>query len=652
MPIEESKDTAPQNAAQQAIKRAVEEDEGVVQVEGGRFAAFITVLAITFSVFQLYATSFAVFDAIKLRAWHIIFLLSFSFLLYPPRKGIAREGRLPSLVDCLLLALGLATYGYLIINYETITLRGGYFLPQDYVVASLGVLLAFEAARRVVGNLAWLGLAFFLYNFLGAYIPGAFGHVGFSWNRVVSHLFWGSQGLLGVGVGVSATYIFLFVLFGVFLKHSGFSAFINDLALALVGRTAGGPAKVAVFASALMGMINGSALANVATTGAITIPLMKKTGYRAEFAGAVEAVASTGGQFAPPIMGAVGFIMAEFLGVPYVKVMLAAAIPAFLYYLALLFAVHFEARSAGLKGLSAENIPNAWRTLKDGGHLLLPLVVLMGLLSMGYTALYAAVFSIFATIFAAALRKSTRMPLASILAALKEGALSAVGVGVACVIIGVIIGTVSLTGVGLTFGHQVLRLVSEGQLLLGGFFVMVMSTILGMGVPGVAAYVIVAAVAAPVLIKLGASAMAAHMFCLIYACLSNITPPVAMASYVAAGIAQADQTKTSLIAMRLGMAGFILPFFFLYNPILLYDTASPAHLVVLGLLSASLGAVALASALQGWLVAACTWFERLLLLAVAVLCIDPDLVHDAAGVAIFVFVFFWQKRPSRSAAAA
>ena len=497
----------------------------------GVFAGVVAVICVVFSLFQLYASVFATMDAMKLRSFHIIFLLVLASLMYPAFRREKRTRVLPTLWDLVCVCASLYAFGYLILHYDDIAMSGGWFTTQDYVVAGIGILVSFECARAawcpILRLLRWF---FSAYTFLGRYLPGAFGHVGFSLTRVMDHMFWGSQGLLGVGVGVSATYVFLFVLFGAFLRISGFSEFINDLALTLVGRSAGGPAKVSVIASALMGMINGSALANVATTGAITIPLMKKTGYRAEFAGAVEAVASTGGQFAPPIMGAVGFIMAEFLGVSYTKVMLAAAIPAFLYYLALIMAVHFEARKLGLKGLSKEYIPDAVQVIRKRGHLIIPLVVLMVIMFMGYTPLFAAAMAIFATVAASWLSRETRMGPKRILQALEEGAKGAVGVGVSCVIIGIIIGSVSLTGLGLTFGFQVLKYVGEGQLYLGGVFVMVMSTILGMGVPGVAAYVIVAAVAVPVLTGVGVEPMSAHMFCLFYACLSNITPPVAMSS--------------------------------------------------------------------------------------------------------------------------
>ena len=585
-----------------------------------------------------------------LRAWHLFCLLGFTFLLFPTYKKEKRSRALPPIWDMVLLGLTIFTFAYLLRNYTVIAKRGGYSLPTDLVMAAVALVLIFEGARRACKNLAILGLIFLLYNFLGMFIPGELGHVGFSLKRVLNHMIWGSQGIFGVGIGVSATYIFLFVLFGAYLKYSGFSQFINDIALTMVGRSAGGPAKVAVLASALLGMINGSAIANVATTGTITIPMMKKTGYKKEFATAVEAVASTGGQFAPPIMGAVGFVMAEFMGVSYTTVLLAACIPAFLYYLTLLFAVHFEAKRLGLSGLSKENIPEALQVLKKQGHLLIPLVVLIALLSFGYTPLFAAVVSIFATVLASWIRKDTRMTWSTIVKATVEGSRSAITVGMSCAIIGVIIGTVSLTGLGLSFGYIILRIVGEGQLYLGGFMVMLMSIVLGMGVPGVAAYVIVSTVSVPVLIQAGAIPMAAHMFCLIYACLSNITPPVAMSSYVASGIADSDQTKTSLIAVKLGLTGFILPFFFLDNPILLLGTLAdiPLMLTLRAIVTSSIGVIALSAGLQGYLFLRLNIFERIVLVVAGLLFIETRLVTDLAALLMFgtiIVIQYFQKKP-------
>ena len=642
-----------QDALEEKAQKLLEEKESESRTRtySGPMGTAITVLLCAWAVFQLYFTTFGVISAVNLRAFHCIFLLSFTFLLYPTYKKERRARRLPPVWDLALIVLSILTFGYLILNYTRIAQNGGRVTDFELVIAGVALVLAFEAARRASGNLAILALIFLAYNWFGQYLPGQLGHNGFTLKRVLVTQFWGTQGLLGTGIGVSATYIFLFVVFGAFLKYSGFSKFINDFSLTLVGRTPGGPAKVAVLASALMGMINGSAIANVATTGTITIPLMKQTGYKKEFAGAVEAVASTGGQFCPPIMGAVGFVMAEFLNLSYTAVMLAAIIPAFLYYLGLLFAVHFEAKRLGLSGLSKENIPDAMKVLKEQGHLVIPLVVLIALMCMGYTPLYSAVIAIFATVAASWLRKDTRMTWDKIVAATVEGARGAISVGVCCVIIGVIIGTVTLTSLGLNMGYLILSIVDNSSIYLTGLLVMIMSTILGMGVPGVAAYVIVQAVAVPVLIEVGVLDISAHMFCLIYACLSNITPPVAMSSYVAAGIAGSNQTKTGLLSVRLGLIGFLIPFFFLDNPVLLIG-ADPAFTVAESLwamVTASIGTVALVSGLEGWLVRRCAWPERLVLIAVAPLMLYPGALTDLIGLGVLAAVVLFQwftRRPA------
>lgn len=630
------------------------DSESRTRTYSGPMGTLITILLCFWTLFQLYFNTFGVISAVNLRAFHCIFLLCFTFLLYPTYKKERRRRSLPPVWDLALVVLTIGAFGYLILNYTRIAQNGGRVTDFELILAGVALVLAFEAARRASGNLAILALIFLAYNWFGQYLPGRLGHNGFTLKRVLVTQFWGTQGLLGTGIGVSATYIFLFVVFGAFLKYSGFSKFINDFSLTLVGRTPGGPAKVAVLASALMGMINGSAIANVATTGTITIPLMKQTGYKKEFAGAVEAVASTGGQFCPPIMGAVGFVMAEFLSLSYTAVMLAAIIPAFLYYLGLLFAVHFEAKRLGLSGLSKENIPNAMKVLKEQGHLIIPLVVLIALMCVGYTPLYAAVIAIFATIGASWLRKDTRMTWDKIVAATVEGARGAISVGVCCVIIGVIIGTVTLTSLGLNMGYLILAIVDNSNIYITGLLVMIMSTILGMGVPGVAAYVIVQAVAVPVLIEVGVLDISAHMFCLIYACLSNITPPVAMSSYVAAGIAGSNQTKTGLLSVRLGLIGFLIPFFFLDNPVLLIG-ADPSFTVwesIWAMITASIGTVALVGGLEGWFIRRCNWGERLVLIAVAPLMLYPGALTDLVGlgVLIAVIVFQWLTRRPASPA--
>ena len=617
--------------------------ESRTRVFEGTLNKVFTVVLVIWAIFQVWANTFGTLGAVKLRTAHIMFLLPLALMLYPTYKKERRRRRMIPAWDVLLIAAAIASFGYILWRYDALA-KTGRLNDTDVLVGVVCLLIVFEAARRASGNLAIIALIFLSYFAVwGRYVPGMFGTSTFTLKRVIKALVWDTNGILGTGAGVSATYIFVFVLFGSFLKHSGFSQLINDVALTLVGRSPGGPAKVAVIASALMGMINGSAIANVATTGTITIPLMKKTGYKKDFAAAVEAVASTGGQFTPPIMGAVGFVMAEFMCVSYTKVMLAAAIPAFLYYLTLIYSVHLEAKRLGLSGLSPENIPKAGRVLRERGHLLLPLVVLLGLMFSGFTPLFAAIIAIFATVVVSWLRKDTRMGLGTIVRATVEGSRSAIGVGISCIIIGVIIGSVNMTSLGLNFGNLILRVVGDGHLFLGGLMVMIMSIILGMGVPGVAAYVIVYVVAVPVLRGVGATEMAANMFCLIYACLSNITPPVAMSSYVAAGIADSNMTKTSLIAMRLGIAGFIVPFFFLNNPVLLYGSTEGValSLTIRTFITASIGVLAVASGLSGLPIerysaqaTALRLLCRAMLVAGGLLFVNPTLATDVAALAL------------------
>ena len=618
----------------------------------GVMDGILTAVLVCFAIFQVWANLTGTLGAVKLRAAHVMVLLPLAFLLYPTYRKERRTRSWMPAWDVLLSAAAIFCFAYILRRYDSLA-RTGRLNSTDVWVGIVCLVLSFEAARRTSGNLAVIALVFLSYFAVwGRYVPGVFGTAAFPLKRIVKSLAWDTIGILGTGSGVSATYIFIFVLFGAFLKYSGFSQFINDISLTLVGRTPGGPAKVSVIASAMMGMINGSAIANVATTGTITIPLMKKTGYRKEFAGAVEAVASTGGQFTPPIMGAVGFVMAEFMAVSYTKVMLAAAIPAVLYYVSLLWSVHLAAKRLGLSGLSPENIPKAAQVLKARGHLLVPLVVLLALMFYGYTPLYAAIAAIFVTVPVSWLRRETRMTPGIILQAVVEGSRSAVGVGVSCVIIGVIIGSVNMTSLGVNFGNLILKVVGEGQLFLGGLMVMVMSIILGMGVPGVAAYVIVYAVAVPVLRGVGATEMAANMFCLIYACLSNITPPVAMSSYVASGIADSDMTKTSLIAIKLGIAGFIVPFFFLDNPVLLYGSTEGVALgtTAYSFATALIGVLALAGGLAGLPlqkfgrgITALRLVGRGLLVAAGILFISPSLLTDGVALALIALHFVLDK---------
>lgn len=602
----------------------------------GKTNTAITVLMMLWVVFQLWFTTFGIISAVSLRAIHCMFLLLFTFLLYPADTSRKNETvSRPKVTDIILIAVSLAAFGYLVFKYTDIARSGGRIDTFQMCIAAVGILVVFEAGRRASRNLTILAAIFLAYNFLGRFIPGYLGHNGFTLKRILITQFWGTQGILGTGAGVSATYVFLFVVFGAFLKHSGFSRFINELALTLVGRSPGGPAKVAVIASALLGMANGSAVANVATTGTITIPMMKRSGYKSEFAAAVEATASTGGQFCPPVMGAAGFIMAEFLNVKYGIVVAAAVVPAFLYYLGIMLSVHFEAKRQGLSGVPEAEIPDIREVLRNGWHLAIPLVVLITVMILGRSPLYAAAVAIPVTVAASWIRRDTRMTWDKIVASCVDGAKGAVTVGISCILIGVIIGTVTLTSLGLNIGYMILNGFAGSSIFLVGILVMVISVILGMGVPGVAAYVIVQAVAVPVLIKAGAVPLAAHMFCLIYACLSNITPPVAISCYVAAGIAESDQTRTGLTAVKLALPGFIIPLFFLADPVLLpLARQGSAASTVLAALTAAAGTVMLSGGLEGWFIIKEHWVERIFFIASALLLLFPGTWTDIAGLAI------------------
>lgn len=603
------------------------------------------VVLLLWTAFQLLAVTVLPVDAMTLRIVHTLFLLTSAFLLWKGRgkdESRPRSGRFSAPLRYSLAALTVLCFGYVLLRYRALSIAGGMPETADLAIGGVCLLLLALVGTRLCRSLTVLAGLFLLYGFAGRFLPGALGHAGFSLRRVLTYLFWGSQGVFGVAIGVSATYLFLFLLFGSLLKAGGFGELIRDLTLRAVGKKPGGPAKIAVICSGLLGMINGSAVANVATTGAFTIPLMKKTGCTPEYAAAVEAAASTGGQLTPPVMGAAAFVLAEYLGVSYGSVALAAALPAALYYLSLLLSVHLDARKHSFPGVK-EPAPPVRETLRTRGHLLLPPILLIALLCFGFTPLFSAAAALAACVLAAQLSKHTRLSLRAWIDAFLEGAQSAVSIGVCTAVIGIIIGMVSLTGLGLTLGSLLLRLAEGGSLLLCGVVTMLFCTVLGMGVPGVAAYVIVSSVAAPALIKAGSVPMAAHLFCLYYACLSNLTPPVAMSALTAAGLAGADRTKTAFLALRLGFAAYLLPFFFLGDPTLLLGVSSAQPwLLIRASISACVGMLCLSAAAEGQLLRRCSVFSRLILLIAAFCCIDTGLATDLLGFGLLLGVFLYQ----------
>ncbi len=600
----------------------------------GPRAKLITAIAIAFSLFQIWATGLAVVPEIYRNAVHLGFLLVLGFLLYPAGKRSPRDRF--SVLDIILALLGMSVALYILLFYNELhQARASIAISRDYLFAALAVILVIEAARRVLGPVIPLLSAIFLvYAVYGRYFPGIFAHGGFSWERVLYRMYLTYEGLFGVTITVSSTYIFLFILFGAFLKASGAAELFNDLALAIAGRKRGGPAQVAVLSSAMMGTLSGSAVANVATTGSFTIPMMKRIGYKPYFAGAVEAAASTGGMMMPPIMGAASFLMASFLGLSYVKIMLAAVIPALLYYAGIFITVDLEARRLGLKGLEEESLPRVKDVLLKRGILLLPVIVVVYFLLAGKTPLYAGFAGIISTILASWVRPETRIGFREALKALEEGAKGAVTVGVATAVCGIIVGVAAMTGVGSVLAYNITN-IAHGSIFFTLVFTMATAIVLSMGLPSTALYIVVAVVAAPALVKAGVVPLAAHFFVFWFGVLSNVTPPVALAAYTAAGIAGDDPLKTGWTALKLTIAGFIVPFIFVYSPNLLLIDARFLP-TLLAVVTALVGVFCLGVAVENYFLRRLFLVERILVFAAALLLIKPGMFTDGLGLALAV----------------
>ena len=522
-------------------------------------------------------------------------------------------------------------------------MRAGMITTPDLVVGVIGVLLVIEATRRVVGiPMVVVVTAFIVYAFAGPHMPGVLSHRGLTPEQLVGHLYFTTEGIFGIPLGVSSTFIFLFILFGAYLESTGLGKFFIDIANAIAGWASGGPAKVAVLSSALMGTVSGSSVANVAGTGSFTIPMMKKLGYRKEFAGAVEAASSTGGQLMPPVMGAAAFLMAEFVGVPYIEIVEAAVIPAILYFAGLWLGVHLEAKRTNLKGVPREQLPKAWVIFKERGHLAIPLIVIVYLLVTGYTPMRAALVAIVLSIAVSALKKSTRMKPIEIIRGLEAGARNVLGVAIACAAAGIIIGVVTKTGVGLKLASGLLAL-SGGYLLPTMFFTMITSLILGMGVPTTANYVITSTIAAPALLQMGVPVLAAHMFVFYFGIIADVTPPVALAAYAASGISGGKPLITGVNASKLAIAAFIIPYIFVLSPEILMINATVFSLIFAAV-TAILGMVGVSSAMIGYLVDHSSPVERVLQFVGGILMIMPGVWTDIPGFIIFVLVVMWQSR--------
>lgn len=606
----------------------------------GIWNIIINVICIAFAVFQLYTATFGVLDAHLQRAIHLAFGFLLIFLLYPGRKSWSRSSMNP--LDVLLAIVGAASALYIVVNYQELVLRAGMNNETDFVVGVIGTLMVFEAARRVVGwPMITVALFFMIYAFVGPYIPGIMAHRGVQVQELFDHLFFTTEGIFGTPMGVSSTFIYLFILFGSYLEATGLGKFFIDLANAIAGWAAGGPAKVAVLSSGLMGTVSGSSVGNVAGTGAFTIPMMKKLGYRPAFAGAVEAAASTGGQLMPPVMGAAAFLMAEFVGVPYFDVVKAAVIPALLYYIGVWLGVHYEAKKYGLKGTPREELPKFGPLFMEKGHLALPLAVIVYLLVSGYTPMRAALAAIVLSIVCACLRKSTRIGFREIVQGLIDGSKGVLGVLIACATAGIIIGVVTKTGVGLKVATALLDL-SGGQLLPAMFFTMVTSLILGMGVPTTANYVITSTIAAPALVQMNVPVLAAHMFAFYFGIVADVTPPVALAAYAGAGIAGANPMRCGVIAAKLAIAAFIVPYIFVLAPELLMIHATPLT-ITLSALTAIVGMWGVSVAMIGFCQNLLNLPQRVLFLAGGIGMIIPGHITDVVGVVCLIAAFMWQR---------
>lgn len=602
------------------------------------FMLIVSLLAIGMGIFHIYTAGFGTLPSWQQRAVHVLWALLLIFLIYPFRKG-----KNFGIIDILFIVLTIITGWYMLTNAAGIEMRQGNVSEQDMIYGTILLALVLEATRRTNGLLmSLIGLFFIVYIFFGRYFPGILAHPGARYGKMIDQMFNSTLGVFGSPIYVSSTILILFVIFGAFLMKSGGGQFFTNFAFGALGNKTGGPALSAVGASALVSTITGNGAANAAITGSFTIPLMKRMGYSKKFSAAVEAVASQGGQIMPPIMGASVFIMAEAIGIPYIKLALYSLIPASIYFLIAGFIVYFHAKKLQLSGIPKEQLPNPWETLWRQGYLFLPILIIIGLMVIGYSPMKAGFYAIFITIILSWIKKATRMDLLRVLGAIEEGVKGALAVIAACATAGIIVGAVSLTGLGMNFSRFMIG-VADGQTLLLLIMVAVSSIILGMGMPTVSAYVILAVLGVPALVGAGIDIVAAHMFVFYYGVLSGLTPPVAITAYTTAGIAGSNPNATAFYAIRIGAGGFLLPFIFAYNPELLLQGGNTAT-IILAVVSALVSCYLFAAAIENYLIHRLNIIQRILLLGAAAALIFPGIWTDLAGVIVFFAVYIWQKK--------
>ena len=600
-------------------------------------ATLIAVIGVTFSVFHLYAAYFGQAQSYLHRTMHVTLMIVICILLRPAgRKSWKEPVNRWLAYDFLCIALTIAVQVYICWDVFAFIERRGLADPVDMAVGVLMIFLVMDATRRAIGwIMVLLGAFFILQSAYGEYFFGIFYGPSIDWSLIINDLFMEEEGIYTIPISISASFVVLFIIFGAFIMRTGVGELFKDIAYGLMGRQVGGPAKAAVMSSAFMASISGSAVSNVATTGTFTIPLMKRMGYPPAFAGAVEACASTGGVFTPPVMGAVAFIMAEFLGVPYWDVVKAAAIPALIYFTAVLAMVHFRSHRMGLAAQADADLPSAWGAIRERGHMLLPVVALVGALVVGYSPIFAALLGIVCVFGLSWFRAETRMTPVTFLGALEDAARMMVSVAVPSAAAGLIVGALYFSGLAVRFSTSIIDL-SQGSTILALALAMVICIILGMGITVTALYILVAALVVPALTKLGVEPMAAHLFAFHFGVHSYITPPVALSAFAAAAIAGSEPMKTGFQAARLALAAYILPYMFVYSPGLV--AVGAWHEILIAAVTAIVGVVALAAAVEGWLFRPAPGWQRIALAAGALLLVMPPLWSHAAGFVIVAVI--------------
>ncbi|MFJ7509582.1 TRAP transporter permease [Peribacillus simplex] len=639
-------------AEQQELLEKYDPEAGTRKLTGvlGHIA-FIGLLA--FSLFQLYTAIFGVFTAQIQRTIHLGFALSLIFLLFPANRKKRQKGKFQiAWYDIILAIVSIGVGAYWPLFFEDIVMNVGRLGALDFAVGIMAILLVLEATRRAVGlPIMVIASLFIFYGIFGQYMPGFLAHRGLTLERLVQTMFFSTEGILGTPLAVSSTFIFLFLLFGSFLVRTGVGQYFNDLSTAIAGRRIGGPAKVAIFSSALQGTISGSSVANVVTSGAFTIPMMKNLGYKKEFAGAVEAAASTGGQLMPPVMGAAAFLMVEFIGngITYWDIAKAAAIPAILYFSGIWIMTHFEAKRLGLRGLTKEEMPSK-KEVFGKFYLLIPILAIILLLMLNITVTHAALYSIAISVLVGFINKDVRMKFIDIIYALVDGARTALAVAAATAAAGIIVGIVTKTGLGLKLANGLIDL-SGGYLIPTLMLTMVAALILGMGSPTTANYVITSTIAAPAIILLGVPDLSAHLFVFYFGIIADITPPVALAAFAAAGVAGGEPIKTGIESSKLAIAAFIIPYIFVLSPqMLMIDTTWME--VAWVVLTAMSGMIAIGAGVIGYWMRGMHWLERVLAIIVGLLLIYPETISDIIGLAAFIVLlalqYFWKRENHNS----